>query len=266
MLAQGTRTTDRFSTAAALRQACRTGAWSEPTSGLAQGYQQGNLVILPASYADDFLRFCIRNPKPAPILDVSELGDPSLPGLGEGIDIRRDVPRYRVFRNGEPAERVTDLDALWRDDFVSFVLGCSFSFETALLRAGIPVRHIDAGRNVAMYLTNIETDRAGPFGGPMVVSMRSFQPQDAIRAVILSAQMPQAHGAPVHLGDPESIGIADLAKPDFGDAPDIRFGDIPVFWACGVTPQSAIRLAKPKIAITHEPGHMLMTDLRTDLA
>ncbi|WP_265519190.1 putative hydro-lyase [Nitratireductor luteus] len=266
MLAQRTRASDRFSTAVAVRHACRTGAWSEPTSGLAQGYQQGNLVILPAAYADDFLRFCVRNPKPAPVLGVSEPGDPSLPGLGEEIDIRHDLPRYRVFRNGETAETVSDLDALWRDDFVSFVLGCSFSFETALLRAGIPVRHIDAGRNVAMYLTNIETASAGPFGGPMVVSMRPFQPQDAIRAVILSAQMPQAHGAPVHLGNPGGIGIADLMKPDFGDAPVIHPGDVPVFWACGVTPQSAIRLAKPAIAITHEPGHMLVTDLRTDFA
>jgi len=163
-------------------------------------------------------------------------------------------------------ETVTEIDALWRDDFVTFVLGCSFSFETALLRADIPVRHIEAGRNVAMYETNIPTVAEGPFAGPLVVSMRSFTPQDAIRAIILSAHLPQAHGAPVHIGDPAQIGIADLAKPDFGDAPDIRPGDVTVFWACGVTPQTAIRHARPEIAITHAPGHMLVTDLRVEIA
>jgi len=258
-------TLQRFDTGAALRAACRAGLWDRPTSGLAQGFQQGNIVILPRALADDFLRYCTRNPKPAPILGVSEPGDPSLPTLGADIDIRTDVPRYRVFRDGEPAEALTDLNALWRDDFVTFVLGCSFSFETALLRAAIPVRHIDAGRNVPMYRTNIQTERAGPFGGPMVVSMRPFTPADAIRATVLSSYLPQAHGAPVHLGDAAAIGIADITAPDFGDAPDIHDGDVPVFWACGVTPQSAIRHARPPIAITHEPGHMLVTDLRADI-
>ncbi|MBN15582.1 MAG: hypothetical protein CMJ15_10240 [Pelagibacterium sp.] len=258
-------TLQRFDTGAALRAACRAGLWDRPTSGLAQGFQQGNIVILPRALADDFLRYCTRNPKPAPILGVSEPGDPSLPTLGADIDIRTDVPRYRVFRDGEPAEALTDLNALWRDDFVTFVLGCSFSFETALLRAAIPVRHIDAGRNVPMYRTNIQTERAGPFGGPMVVSMRPFTPADAIRAIVLSSYLPQAHGAPVHLGDAAAIGISDITAPDFGDAPDIHDGDVPVFWACGVTPQSAIRHARPPIAITHEPGHMLVTDLRADI-
>ena len=229
-------TLQRFDTGAALRAACRAGTWDRPTSGLAQGFQQGNIVILPRALADDFLRYCTRNPKPAPILGVSE-----------------------------PAETVTDLGALWQDDFVTFVLGCSFSFETALLRAAIPVRHIDAGRNVPMYTTTIATQPAGSFGGPMVVSMRPFTPADAIRAIVLSSYLPQAHGAPVHLGDPSAIGIKDIATPDFGDAPDIREGDVPVFWACGVTPQSAIRHARPEIAITHEPGHMLVTDLRADI-
>jgi uncharacterized protein YcsI (UPF0317 family) len=256
----------RFETAEQVRRACRTGQHAAPTSGLAQGFQQGNLVILPAAYADDFLRFCVRNPKPAPILGVSEVGDPKLPSLGADLDIRHDAPRYRIFRNGEPTDTATDIEALWRDDFVTFVLGCSFSFETALLRAGIPVRHIEADRNVAMYETNIPTVAAGPFAGPLVVSMRSFSPQDAIRAIILSSHLPQAHGAPVHIGDPAQIGIHDIAKPDFGDAPDIRPGDVPVFWACGVTPQTAIRHAKPEIAITHAPGHMLVTDLRAEIA
>lgn len=250
-----------LSTGEEVRKAARSGALTGQTSGLAPGFQQGNIVILPADLADDFLRFCVRNPKPAPILGVSEPGDPSLPAVGRDIDIRRDVPRYRIFRDGVHSDSVTDLDAVWRDDFVTFVLGCSFSFETALLRDNIPVRHIEAGRNVAMYVTNIETQRAGPFGGPMVVSMRSFKPQDAIRATILSSRLPQAHGAPVHIGDPAAIGIKDISQPEFGDAPDIHPADIMLFWACGVTPQSAIMRAKPPIAIVHEPGHMLLTDL-----
>jgi uncharacterized protein YcsI (UPF0317 family) len=256
---------DLHATGPAVRSACRDGWWDRPTSGLAQGFQQGNLVILPRAFADDFLRYCVRNPKPAPILGVSEPGDPSLPVLGAGIDIRTDVPRYRVFRNGEAAESVTDVTGLWREDFVSFVLGCSFSFEAALHRAGIVVRHMEANRNVPMYLSTIETEASGPFSGPMVVSMRSFAPADAIRAIVLSSYMPQAHGAPVHLGDPGQIGIKDLLTPDFGDAPILQPSDVPVFWACGVTPQSAIRKARPEIAITHEPGHMLITDLRADI-
>ncbi|MFN7102287.1 MAG: putative hydro-lyase [Pseudorhizobium sp.] len=266
MLHSGAIDTPHFKTARELRLACRNGQFSAPTSGLAEGYQQGNIVILPAALADDFLRYCVRNPKPAPILDISEVGDPRLPSLGNDLDIRFDAPRYRVFRNGEAVDTVTEIDTIWRDDFVTFVLGCSFSFETALLRADIPVRHIEAGRNVAMYETNIDTTPAGPFAGPMVVSMRSFKPQDAIRAIILSSHLPQAHGAPVHIGDPAQIGISDLSKPDYGDAPIIQPGDVTVFWACGVTPQTAIRNAKPEIAITHAPGHMLVTDLRTEIA
>lgn len=256
----------RFDTAQQVRHACRTGRFTAPTSGLAQGFQQGNVVILPAAYADDFLRFCVRNPKPAPILGVSEVGDPRLPSLGGDLDIRHDAPRYRVFANGEPTDTVTDIAGFWRDDLVTFVLGCSFSFETALLRAKIPVRHIEAERNVAMYETNIATVASGPFAGPLVVSMRSFSAQDAIRAIILSSHLPQAHGAPVHIGDPAQIGIRDLAQPDYGDAPELRPGDVHVFWACGVTPQTAIRHARPDIAITHAPGHMLVTDLPAEIA
>jgi uncharacterized protein YcsI (UPF0317 family) len=253
-----------FDTAAELRLASREGRFAAPTSGQAKGFQQGNVVILPRDLAADFLRFCVVNPKPAPILGVSEPGDPALPMLGRGIDIRSDVPRYRVFRNGEPAEGLTDISKLWQDDFVTFVIGCSFSFETALLQARIPVRHIEAGRNVPMYVTNIQTHSAGPFCGPMVVSMRGFSTPDAIRAMVISAQMPQAHGAPVHFGDPAAIGIKDINAPEFGDAPILSPGDVPVFWACGVTPQSAIRKARPELAIMHEPGHMLVTDLPTD--
>ncbi|MEI5680780.1 putative hydro-lyase [Mesorhizobium sp. CCNWLW179-1] len=247
-----------------VRQASRNGSLARPTSGMAPGFQQGNIVILPASDADEFLRFCVLNPKPAPILDVSEPGDYSLSRLGRDIDIRSDVPAYRIFRDGELTHSVNDLHSVWSEDLVTFVLGCSFSFEDALVRAKIPVRHMDNCRNVPMYRTNIETVPSGKFGGPTVVSMRPFLPSDAILAMILSSQLPQAHGAPVHFGDPGAIGIRDIMAPEFGDAPEIRAGEVPVFWACGVTPQLAITRARPRIAITHEPGHMLVTDLRSD--
>jgi len=253
-----------FADGFSVRQAARNGSLVRPTSGMAPGFQQGNIVILSAPDADEFLRFCVLNPKTAPILDVSEPGDFTLPRLGREIDIRTDVPRYRIFRDGELIDSVVDLRAIWSGDLVTFVLGCSFSFEDALVRASIPVRHMDNGTNVPMYVTNLDTVPSGKFGGPTVVSMRPFVPKDAIMATILSSQLPQAHGAPVHFGDPAAIGIKDIAAPEFGDAPEIRDGEIPVFWACGVTPQLAIMRAKPRIAITHEPGHMLVTDLRSD--
>src|SRR5690606_15526443 len=239
--------------AAALRRAIRAGERRGPTTGLAPGRLQGNLAILPAAYAGDFLRYCHDNPKPCPLIGIAEPGVPHIPELGADLDIRTDLSGYRVFRGGDDHERVCDLNGVWRDDLVTFVLGCSFSFEEALLRAGIPVRNIAAARNVPMYVTSIETRAAGPFHGPLVVSMRSFAPSDAIKAILISERLRLAHGAPVHLGDPAQIGIADLARPDFGDPPVIMDGDIPVFWACGVTPQMAIRNARPDLAITHEP-------------
>lgn len=243
------------------RLAIRSGRWSGHTSGAAPHFVQGNVVILPADLGNDFLRFCQRNPKPCPLLAVSEPGDPCLPRLGDDLDIRSDVPRYRVWRKGELVEEVTDIRALWRDDLVTFVIGCSFSFEQPLINAGIPLRHIEQGRNVAMYRTNIQTVPAGPFHGPMVVSMRPMSAANAIRAVQVTARVPAVHGAPVHLGDPALIGIADLAKPDFGDAVDILPGELPVYWACGVTPQAVVMEAKPDFCITHAPGAMLVTDL-----
>ena len=243
------------------RQAIRSGRWSGHTSGTAPHYVQGNVVILPEALANDFLRFCQRNPKPCPLLAVSEPGDPGLPRLGADLDIRTDVPRYRVWRKGELVEEVTDISALWRDDLVTFVIGCSFSFEQPLIDAGIPLRHIAQGKNVAMYRTNIQTVPAGPFHGPMVVSMRPMSAANAIRAVQVTARVPAVHGAPVHLGDPALIGIADLARPDFGDAVDILPGELPVYWACGVTPQAVVMEAKPDFCITHAPGTMLVTDL-----
>ncbi len=245
----------------AVREAIRAGQHRGPTAGYAPGYLQGNLAILPKALAADFLLFCQRNPKPCPIIGIGEPGEVGLPELGDAIDIRTDVPAYRVFRGSSEYEIVDDLKTVWRDDLVTFVLGCSYSFEEALVAAGIPVRHIDAGRNVAMYRTSIEAVPAGPFSGPVVVSMRAFRPADAIQAIILSERIRLAHGAPIHIGDPAQIGIMDLSRPDFGDAPVIEDGDIPVFWACGVTPQAAIERCGAELAITHEPGHMLVTDV-----
>ena len=254
-------------TGAEARRAIRSGAWSGHTSGTAPHYVQGNVVILPAALAGDFLRFCQRNPKPCPLLAVSEPGDPHLPQLGEDLDIRTDVPRYRVWRHGELIAEPTDIRELWRGDLVSFVIGCSFSFEQPLLDAGIPLRHLREGRNVAMYRTNMATVPAGSFHGPMVVSMRPMTAANAIRAVQVTARVPQVHGAPVHLGDPGLIGIADLQRPDFGDPVAVMPDELPVFWACGVTPQAVVMDAKPDFCITHAPGCMLVTDrLDSELA
>jgi len=256
-----------LSTGVLARQAIRRGAWTAHTSGLAPNHVQGNLVILPAALANDFLRYCQRNPKPCPLLAVSEPGDPRLPELGADLDIRSDVPRYRVWRKGELVQEVTDITALWRDDLVSFVIGCSFSFEQPLLDAGIPLRHMAEGKNVAMFRTNIPTVPAGPFRGPLVVSMRPMSAAQAIRAVQVTARVPAVHGAPVHLGDPAQIGITDLQRPDFGDPVAVLPGELPVFWACGVTPQAAVMEARPEFCITHAPGAMLITDrLNSELA
>ena len=243
------------------RLAIRSGEWTSHTSGLAEGHVQGNVVILPRREADDFLRFCQRNPKPCPVLAVSEPGQPQLPSLGADLDIRTDVPRYRVWRDGELVDEPTDIRALWQDDLVSFVIGCSFSFEQALLEAGLPVRHIEQGRNVPMYRTSIATTPAGPFSGPLVVTMRPMAAAAVIRAIQVTSRFPDVHGAPVHIGDPALIGIADLGKPDYGDAVDVRADELPVFWACAVTPQAAIAQARLPFCITHAPGAMLITDL-----
>lgn len=245
----------------ALRQAIRQDRWISHTSGLAQDRVQGNVVILPEREANDFLRFCQRNPKPCPLLAVSEPGEAMLPTLGQDINICTDVPMYRVWRDGEMVEERPNIEALWRDDMVTFVIGCSFSFEQALMEAGLRLRHVEQGKNVAMYRSNLPTLAAGPFHGPMVVSMRPMKAAHAIRAVQVTSRFPQVHGAPVHLGDPTFIGISDLSKPDYGDAVEVLPNEIPVFWACGVTPQAAIRQARPPLCITHAPGAMLITDL-----
>lgn len=247
-------------TPAELRMRIRRGAFDRGTAGLADGYMQGNVVILPQAMAGDFHAFCRANPAPCPLLAVSQVGDPSLPTLGD-VDIRTDVPRYYVYRDGKLDTELPEIGELWRDDFVAFVLGCSLGFEAPLIAAGIPMRHIELRRLAPMYRTNIATQAAGPFGGDLVVSMRPMTPADAIRAVELTSRFPDCHGAPVHLAEPQHIGISDLDAPDWGDPPQMRDGEIPVFWACGVTPQVAIERARPEICITHKPGHMLVTDL-----
>jgi uncharacterized protein YcsI (UPF0317 family) len=247
--------------AQAFRMKVRRGEHARHTAGQAPGMVQGNVAILTADVAADFLRFCLRNPKPCPLIGMSEPGDPRLPELGD-IDIRTDVPAYRVFEHGELVAEPTDLSNWWRKDLVAFVLGCSLSFDEALQDAGLRLRHVELDREVPMYRTSIETAPAGPFRGPMVVSMRPFLPRDAIRAIEVTSRHPRMHGAPVHFGDPGAIGIADLARPDYGQPTVVEPGEVPVFWACGVTPQAVVVASRPALCITHKPGHMLVTDRR----
>jgi uncharacterized protein YcsI (UPF0317 family) len=253
-------------TGAEVRRLARSGELSGPTPGLALGFVQANLVVLPRDLAFDFLLFCHRNPKPCPLLDVTEPGSAEPALVAAGADLRTDLPRYRVYKLGQLVEEPADLLRWWRDDLLGFLLGCSFTFESALLQAGLPLRHLEMGCNVPMYVTNIACQPAGAFRGPMVVSMRPLTPEQAIKAVQICSRFPRAHGAPVHFGDPEAIGIRDLKQPDFGDPVEIRPGEVPVFWACGVTPQAVAMRVKPPFLITHKPGHMFLTDLRdTDL-
>ena len=243
------------------RRRIRAGALTGSTAGLAPGNVQANLVILPRALADDFLRFAQANPKPCPVLAVSEPGDPSFPTLGRDIDLRTDLPRYRVWRDGELVEEPTKIAHVWEDDLVSFALGCSFSFEEALVEDGIEMRHHTCGRTVPMYRTSVPCVPAGRFKGPLVVSMRPLRPAGAIRAVQITSRFPAVHGAPVHIGFPAQIGIEDIARPDYGEAVPVGPDELPVFWACGVTPQAALARAAPPLAITHAPGAMLITDL-----
>jgi len=243
----------------AVRARIRSGAFADQTGGLAPGNLQGNLAILPAAYAQDFSAYCQRNPKPCPLVGVSDRGDPMMRTLGD-IDIRTDVPLYNIYRDGELAGQARDIRDLWQDDFVAFVLGCSYSFDAALQMGGLPLRHLEVGRTPSVFVTNVPTVPAGPFGGGLVVSMRPFSVPDAVRAIEVTARYPNAHGTPVHFADPAAIGIVDINKPDWGGPIDVLPGEVPVFWACGVTPQVAIRRARPPICITHAPGCMLITD------
>lgn len=247
-----------------VRTACRRGQWTGVTAGLCGPFAQANLAILPEDWAFDFLRFCQANPKPCPILEVTDPGDPLLRRIAPQADLRSDLPRYRVYRYGELVEEVLDISHLWQSDFVGFLIGCSFSFEAELLAAGIPIRHIELGSNVPMYRTNIPCQPAGRFQGQVVVSMRPMQARDAIQSTVITSRLHAVHGAPIHLGDPSLIGIADLGRPDYGDPVPVYPDEIPVFWACGVTPQAAALKSKPPLMITHAPGHMLVTDIRNE--
>jgi uncharacterized protein YcsI (UPF0317 family) len=246
-----------------LRSAIRAGHWTQPTAGLSRGFVQANLVILPRAAAEEFAEFCRLNPRPCPLLEQTTPGDPVPRRSAPGADLRSDVPRYRVFRNGvADAEQPTDVSPLWRDDLVGFLLGCSFTFENALVAAGLRVRHLDERCNVPMYRTSRACQPAGRFRGNLVVSMRPFAPEAVERVVAVTERFPTMHGGPIHVGDPQALGIADLARPDFGDAVTIRAGEVPMFWACGVTPQVAIVEARSELAITHSPGCMFVTDWR----
>jgi uncharacterized protein YcsI (UPF0317 family) len=252
---------DRFDPRAS-RSVIRAGDYTGYTAGVAPGYVQANVCILPRKWAEDFLLYCQRNPRPCPLIARSDVGDPYLPTLADGLDIRTDIPRYHVFRDGEFVEEVTDIAALWRDDLVTFALGCSFSFEEALLQAGLRLRFLERDNVAAVYVTNVATVAAGPFQGPLMVTMRAFRPADAIRAVQITSRFPNVHGAPVHIGDPAAIGV-DLGRryQNVGD-PEVAEDELPLFWACGLTPQLAVKNAKPELCITHAPSSMLITDLR----
>ncbi|NQV28180.1 MAG: putative hydro-lyase [Rhodopirellula sp.] len=257
-------TQNGLSTPEAVRRACRSGELTTQTSGLAPGFAQANLVILPRDDADDFRQFCKLNPKPCPMLEVTKPGQFSLSRLANEADLRTDLPSYRVWRDGVLTDELTDITSLWNDDLVSFLIGCSFTFEAALIKNGIPVRHVELGRNVPMFQTNLACQPAGKFHGPLVVSMRPLKPAHAILAVQITSQFPDVHGAPIHIGLPHEIGITDLQKPDFGDAVPVAADELPVFWACGVTPQAALMAARPTFAITHSPGCMFVSDLKDE--
>ena len=244
-----------------LREAIRTSRYGGHTAGLAAGYLQANIIILPEQYALNFMRYCQRNPKPCPLVGVSETGSPLMHTLGRDLDIRSDVPRYNVYRDGKLVDSSLDIVDLWADDFVAFAMGCSFTFEDALVKAGLPIWHIENNKTVPMYRSNIDTVEAGPFGGKMVVTMRAIDANRVDEAVEISRRYPMAHGGPVHIGDPSSIGLDDLSKPDWGDSPAPVGDKTPVFWACGVTPQNAVMRAQLPLVISHTPGHMLITDI-----
>ncbi len=244
-----------------IRAIIRRGKWDRPTAGLAMGYAQANLVILPQKYAFDFLLFCQRNPKPCPLLEVLEPGEFRTKFLSLEADIRTDIPLYHIYQKGKLHHTIKEIRSFWKPDFVTFLLGCSFSFEEAMLRSNIPVRHIEENKNVPMFITHIPCKAAGVFQGPMVVTMRPIPSEQVSRVVQITSRYAWVHGAPIHIGDPSTLGIKDVKKPDFGDPVTMKRGEVPVFWACGVTPQAVVTKAKPALCITHAPGHMFISDL-----
>lgn len=244
------------------RHLIRDGAYRAPTSGLCPGYAQANLIVLPKEQAYDFLLFAQRNPKPCPLLEVTEVGAREATICAQDCDIATDFPRYRIYEHGELVAEVDDVVDYWRDDLVAFVIGCSFSFESELVEAGIEMRHNTMGRNVPMYLTGVDCTPAGSMSGKMVMSMRPVPYNQVVKATQISGAIPKVHGAPIHIGDPSAIGVRDIMHPEFGDPVDINEGEVPMFWACGVTPQSIVMNSKPPFAITHAPGCMLITDTK----
>ena len=247
-----------------LRALVRKGELARTTSGMAPGYVQANLVILPRDQAFDFLLFCQRNPRPCPLLEVVEAGSAEPRLTAPGADLRTDVPKYRVYEYGELVDEPEDISDIWQGDMVSFLLGCSFTFEEALIRSGISLRHYEQGKNVSMFITSIQTTPAGVFHGPMVVTMRPIPQEKVVKAVQVTSRYPSVHGAPIHIGDPAAIGVRDVTAPDLGDPVEIEEGEVPVFWACGVTPQAVAMSSKPPLMITHSPGHMFITDMRDE--
>ncbi|MQG88392.1 MAG: putative hydro-lyase [SAR202 cluster bacterium] len=248
-----------------VRRLIRAGLFRQPTSGVAPHHVQANVAILPKEMAFEFLLFCQRNPKPCPVIEVIESGEVEASLTATGSDITKDVPLYRVYKHGKMVDEPETLESYWRDDLVTFLLGCSFSFEHALMANGIDLPYYGTKRNVPMFITNIETEKSGPFAGPMVVSHRWIPQNKLVRAVQATSRFPETHGAPVHIGDPEKIGISDIRQPDFGEVWERKADDeVPVFWACGVTPQSIAMASKPELMITHSPGHMFVTDLKDE--
>ncbi|HVR89203.1 MAG TPA: putative hydro-lyase [Candidatus Limnocylindria bacterium] len=248
-----------FADPAAFRAAVRRGEFRGTTAGLLPGFVQANLVVLPASWAEEFVEFCARNPRPCPLLDVTTTGSPDPRRLAPGADLRTDVPGYRVFAQGTVRE-TNDLRLVWADDSVGFLLGCSFTFERALQAARVPLRHIEEGKTVPMYRTSLACTPTARLAGPMVVSMRPVPRRLVARATEISSRFPASHGAPIHIGDPSAIGIADLARPDFGDPVDIGADDVPVFWGCGVTPQVVLAESGCEPFAAHAPGKMFVGD------
>lgn len=247
-----------------IRQLCREQKLITPTPGLALGYVQANLVILPYSLAFEFLLFCQRNPKSCPILDVTDIGNPEPKYIAPGADIRTDLPSYKLYRHGKLITEVTAINEYWRDDLVGFLIGCSFSFENAMLNCGLPLRHIEDKKNVSMYKTTIKCNSTKIFTSNLVVSMRPIAANKIVRALEITSRYYKAHGSPIHIGNPEAIGIKNLDQPDYGDAITIKNDEVPVFWACGVTTQLAVENAKPELAITHSPGHMFVSNLKDE--
>ncbi len=246
-----------------LRKAMADGLWLDTTVGLGLGYLHTNVAILPEKYAFDFLLYCVRNPKPCPVIHVSEPGDPIINTVSAGSDIRDDISRYCVFEKGELVATPTSLRDYWRPDAVTFLLGCSVTFEQALINNGVPMRHHAQGSTPGVYITDIPCAPAGQFAGPVVASVRAIPGHLVSRAVEVTSRYPWGHGSPLHIGDPSLIGV-DLSKPDYGDVPVFEEGDVPVFWGCGVTPQLALSEAKPEYMFSHYPAHMYVADVTSD--